>query len=311
VNYLNLKDPEFAAAEVEIRETQATYVVNPSAYAEFVTRDLPGQMTFLSMFAIGQSHFIEGAYAESLEAIEKGIDSLPSEAEAPQGLSEAYFRLGWLQEVGMDDDDQAIGYYDRAIELNPKDAMAFNNRGNIYFHSGDYARAIVDYTQAIELSPEDATAFYNRGIAFYRQGDYARAVTDYDRAIQLNPAYDAAFNNRGLAYARSGDYARAIADFDQAIELNPEDATAFCNRGNAYFDSGDYDAAIADYTRVIEIDRYYANAYWGRGLAHRGVGNAGAALADFRRYLELRPDAENREMFEEWIAELEAQVSDP
>jgi len=41
------------------------------------------------------------------------------------------------------------------------------------------------------------------------------------------------------------------------------------------------------------------------------LGNAEAALADFRTYLELQPDADNREMFEEWIAELEAQISEP
>jgi len=54
-----------------------------------------------------------------------------------------------------------------------------------------------------------------------------------------------------------------------------------------------------------------ADAHWGRGVAHRELGNGKAALADFRRYLELRPDAENRDMFEEWIAELEAEISEP
>jgi len=39
--------------------------------------------------------------------------------------------------------------------------------------------------------------------------------------------------------------------------------------------------------------------------------NAEAALADFDRYLELLPDGKDRETVEEWIAELEAQVSEP
>jgi hypothetical protein len=45
VNYLNLKQPYFHAAEVQISETERTQLANPSAYARFVTSDLPGQLT--------------------------------------------------------------------------------------------------------------------------------------------------------------------------------------------------------------------------------------------------------------------------
>ena len=130
-------------------------------------------------------------------------------------------------------------------------------------------------------------------------------------AYKLNPEYAGAFNNRGNAYLDQGDYGRAIRDYDRAIELDPEEAGVFINRGAAYCDLGDCARAIADYDRAIELDRYLAEGYWGRGLVHRDLGNARAALADFRRYLELRPDAECREMFEEWISELEAEVSGP
>jgi tetratricopeptide (TPR) repeat protein len=379
VNYLNLKDPEFEAAEVEISETEETYVVNPSAYAEYVTYNLPGQLTFLSLFAIGHSHYREGAYAESVEAIEKAIASVPFETEPAEGLASAYFYLGWLHHVPMDDDEAAIAAYTRAIELDPEDATAFNNRGNAYYDSGDYARAIADYDRAIDIDPQHEKAYYNRGNAYRDKGDYDVAIADYTQAIDIDPQYEKAYNNRGIAYSDKGDYDAAIADYTQAIDIDPQHEKAYYNRGNAYRDKGnydtaigdynkaieidpqyeeayvnrgiayknkgdydtaiadytqaididpqdevayysrgnayrhkgDYDTAIGDYNKAIEIDGYYADAYWGRGLAHRELGNAEAALADFRRYLELQPDAEDRETVEEWIAELEAEVSEP
>jgi tetratricopeptide (TPR) repeat protein len=274
VNYLNLKHPHFKAAEAQISETERTQVADPPAYGDFVTEDLPGQLTFLSLFAIGQSYYIEGAYADSLEAIQKAVGSLVPGTEPPEGLAEAYFRLGWLHQVPMDDDEQAI----------------------------------TDYDQAIALDPDDAVAYNNRGLARYDQGDPEGAIADYDRAMALNPDYAAAHNNRGVARRSLDDLEGAIVDYDRAIALDPDYAKTYHDRGIARYDQGDLEGAIADFDWAIALDPDYAKAYWGRGLAHRQLGNVEAALGDFRRYLELRPDADNREMFEGWIAELEVQL---
>jgi tetratricopeptide (TPR) repeat protein len=40
----------------------------------------------------------------------------------------------------------AIADYNQAIQLNPKYAKAFNNRGFAYNNKGEYDRAIADYT---------------------------------------------------------------------------------------------------------------------------------------------------------------------
>jgi tetratricopeptide (TPR) repeat protein len=39
-------------------------------------------------------------------------------------------------------------------ELNPKNASAYNNRGNVKFRKGDLNGAMADYNQAIRLNPE-------------------------------------------------------------------------------------------------------------------------------------------------------------
>ena len=53
--------------------------------------------------------------------------------------------------------------YSEAIRLDPKSAVAFNNRGNVYFRKGDFDRAIADYDEAVRLDPKNALAFCNRG----------------------------------------------------------------------------------------------------------------------------------------------------
>jgi len=324
VNYLNLKHPDFEAAQVEISETERTQIANPSAYAEFVTRDLPSQLTFLSLFAIGQSYYIGGAYADSLEVIQKAVASVAPGTESVEGLADAYFRLGWLHGELIDDDEQVIADYDQAIALRPDFAEAYNNRGNAYVDQGKLDHAIADYDQAIALEPDYALAYYNRGVIYADKGDLAHAIADYDHAITLKPDFAAAYSNRGVIYADKGDldhaiadydqaialepdlavayynrgntYAmkddllRAVADYDQAITLQPDFALAYCNRGNAYAAKGDFAHAIADYDQAIALKADFAEFYYNRGIAYADKGELGHAIADYDQAIALKPD---------------------
>jgi tetratricopeptide (TPR) repeat protein len=184
VKFLNLKQPDFEAAEVEIDERERTLIVNPDDYASFILTDLPGQLTFLSFFAVGQSFYVAEQYAQAKNILEQGIQAL-SDATRPEGVAEAYFRLGWIYSVPFRDLEQAIGYYDRAIELNREYIAAYNNRGAARSDLGELETAIADFNRAIELDPKTAQAYYNRGNAHREQGDLEAAIADYDKAITL------------------------------------------------------------------------------------------------------------------------------
>jgi len=86
---------------------------------------------------------------------------------------------------------------------------------------------------------------------------------------------------------------------------------AYYNRGNARLDQGDLDAAIQDYTKAIALDPQDANANYNRGDVREAQGDVAGAVADFRRYLELAPDAPDRHQVQQWIAQLEKQLSTP
>ena len=62
--------------------------------------------------------------------------------------------------------DQAIADFTKAIEIGPKDADVYNNRGIAYAAKGLYDQAIADYTKAIEIDPEYAEAYYNFGCIY-------------------------------------------------------------------------------------------------------------------------------------------------
>jgi tetratricopeptide (TPR) repeat protein len=48
-------------------------------------------------------------------------------------------------------------------------------------------RAVNDFNRAIELDPRYALAYGNRGLALLRQGKDAEAEKDFERAVALRP----------------------------------------------------------------------------------------------------------------------------
>src|SRR5262249_18728053 len=58
-------------------------------------------------------------------------------------------------------------------------AIASFNRGVAYFHKGDTGRAIAGFNRAIELDPKSAKAFNNRGSAYRYKAEYDQAIADY------------------------------------------------------------------------------------------------------------------------------------
>jgi tetratricopeptide (TPR) repeat protein len=98
---------------------------------------------------------------------------------------------------------------------------AWFNRGASRYSKGDYAGAVSDYTRAIELDPRNAVAYSNRGNARRANGDLAGAMNDYDQALILDPRCALALLNRGIGYLQQGREAEAQRDFDQCLKIDP------------------------------------------------------------------------------------------
>jgi tetratricopeptide (TPR) repeat protein len=182
--------------------------------------------------------------------------------------------------------DDAIAACSRLIGRNPKDAIAYTNRGNAHNYKGEHDRAIADFTEAIKLNPKDVVPYTIRGKAYSDKGEYDRAIADFTEEIRLDPRNAGyGYDNRGQAFGKKGDVDRAIADFDRAIKLYPNSAgparaNTYKHRGDIFRAKGDHDRAIADYDQAIMLNPRYAEAYNSRGDAYEAKGDHERAKAD-------------------------------
>ena len=65
--------------------------------------------------------------------------------------------------VAAENPEEAVKYYNEAIDLRPDKVETYNNRGNARRNLGDHEGAIADYDRVVELRPDFAKAYNNRG----------------------------------------------------------------------------------------------------------------------------------------------------
>lgn len=66
-------------------------------------------------------------------------------------------------------------------------AEDYNKQGLSLAEQGKYYDAIKAYTKAIELDPKKADYYVNRGDAYHNTNQYELAIADYKKALELDP----------------------------------------------------------------------------------------------------------------------------
>ena len=119
-------------------------------------------------------------YIELLTICETKLEELNKTApDDKEFLAYIYFAIGYAKEIGLENYDNAIEYYNKAIELKPDYVYAYNNRGNAKSDLGNFQEAIEDFNKAIELMPDYAKAYYGRGATNLELHNYIKAIKDF------------------------------------------------------------------------------------------------------------------------------------
>jgi len=138
--------------------------------------------------------------------------------------AELYMSLA-ISYLKLQDFDRGKEYFDKALEVRRKlndnigisiDYMRF---GWFYAFKGDYNRAIEYYREAIRINPDDAAAHYNLGNLLKDLKRYAEAEKEYREAIRINPDLAEAHANLGILLLKAKRPEDAKKEFEIAKEL--------------------------------------------------------------------------------------------
>lgn len=238
VNFADLRQKNAQLSLLPIVETDRTEKGRyREEYSTFITKDLPNHVTFIALYAIGRSLIDQKSNSRAIQLIQSATDTLNQGNSTDENLKEnlrtAYFTLGWLyQSAAPYKLEPAIESYNRAIQIDPQNSAAYNNRGVAFFALGKYDDAMHDFNEAIQLTPDLATTYNNRGKVFSTRYEIDNALVDFTIAIQLDRTFTNAYINRATAYRMRGNFEAAQRDYSTALEidsLNPYAEQGLCD----------------------------------------------------------------------------------
>ena len=97
------------------------------------------------------------------------------------------------------------------------------NRGILRLRRGAVADAIADFDEAIDMDPRQAEAYLNKGAALIRSNNPAEALQLFSVALERNTARPAiAHYGRAIANEELGNVREAYMDYRRASELDPD-----------------------------------------------------------------------------------------
>ncbi len=165
--------------------------------------------------------------------------------------------------IDKKDFEHALADLDQAVQLDPKDALAYVSRGVASSAKEAYDKAVADFDQAIQLDPKDASGLHQSG----RGMDGERGVRQGDR--RLRPRRSDSIPKDATAYScrgwRLGREAR-VRQGDRRLRPRrsgsiPRDAYTYGGRAMAWGAKEEYDKAIADFDEAIRLDPKTRQAY--------------------------------------------------
>jgi superkiller protein 3 len=178
----------------------------------------------------------------------------------------------------------------KALELNPRDDVAYVELGRLYRDQGQFQQAGECLKKALELNPGNAEAYLQLGLVYHgKQRQFQQAEECFKKTLELNPGNAEAYIGLGNLYRDQGQFQQEEDTYKKALELNPENHWAYIGLGNLYRDQGQFQQAEECFNKALELNPGNDRAYVELGWLYRHQGQSKQAEDTYKKALELNP----------------------
>ena len=249
------------------------WIIQLTLYDERINEDFSQVFTFLkeNNSSIILANLLRQISPYSAEQFYKHL--LKENAESFTKL-ECYRGLG-LCSYSLEDYEQALIYFEKALEMNPDDQLIksslHNSIGIVYAQQNEIDQAYIHFSEALKNSSlplHIACAHHNLGLISSQQGLFDEELDHYQEAVQIRTKelppnhlqLASLFNNIGIAYSDMQRYNKALSNLRKAQEIrlkllsenHIDVARSFANIGAVYAKTGELQMAL-DYFQKAQI----------------------------------------------------------
>ena len=163
----------------------------------------------------------------------------------------------------------------------------------------------------MELDPKNADAYEALGRVYLDTGKIEDAIESLESALNVDPQRKRVLGAIGDAFFSAGRWDEAVRRYEKALKEAPELTYVYYKLGRACVRAR---PARQGHRLVQEGHRRRAGepmAYYYLGFSYKERGKKKDAVAAFKKYLELKPNADDKREIEDEIAALEQRLAGP
>jgi serine/threonine-protein kinase len=189
--------------------------------------------------------------------------------------------------LSREDCDAAIAHFQRAVQLDPNFALAYDGIGASYVNrvfkgfggSEDYERAEEAFDKALALDPNIFEARMLMVFVYLWRGKKEKAWEEVKRARREAPNEPVVHFVKALLHRLDGEYGRALHSFDRLVRLDPAaHVVASYSRALVYMYLGQFDEVFRQLDNAGEPDNALVQTFRGLALYYTGQTDAAAEL---------------------------------
>ena len=203
--------------------------------------------------AAGLKNLRRGAYEEGIKIYGESLKIKPKNPRALTSRGTAYIALGRLEEARADYENAMMQERRLEAALSKTLSRIYYKRGHKNLRDKKTDAGRKDFTAAIELDPKNALAYQELGSLDILAGRYEDCVKHIDYALQIDQQLKLAYDNRGACYSALGKYPEALEDLNKALLLYPDRAETYGTRAGVQIWLKNYKAAIEDAQKAGEL----------------------------------------------------------
>jgi tetratricopeptide (TPR) repeat protein len=194
-----------------------------------------------------------GNYAESADLGYQVIEKLPRDREAVDYLA---YDLLFLKRL---DEAMKIAHRYEPVLSTDRDLPLI--AGYVHADNGEHEAAVRDFTRALEIDPKIAVGYMNRGYVYNDMRLATKAEQDFRKALSLNPQYGEA--HLGLAYAllQLRRSTAALKEAEIATRLLPDSESLHLVKAEGYRQRAMLVSAEGEYRKALKLNPNAVNSY--------------------------------------------------
>lgn len=243
-----------------------------------------------------RKYYAQGNYTEALKLLLDTTNKTVS-ADIFVDIGNCYYML--------DGQKEALEYWNKAINLEPKHAKAYTNLGNLHYKNNQTEMAISYWLVALISKPEDAKTSLNLAIAFDKKGMRFESIKYFEKYIKyeeekhseeylkvksnLQHCFEVAsqYLTHGVKCQSEGDNKTAAACYFKSLANYPNLSKTNLNLGSIFFEDKNLELAIKYWKTAGYIDPNYDKIYSNLAISYDLMEKFDYAYCYYYQYMNL------------------------